>query len=433
MRKNCTRGKMSKDKTNRGVHWRMMNQQCETEGVAFQRIWSHIRDELAFLQDQSPSEFRGQVVNPISGFVYLQNTSCAALVFATEYVRSGEVIWLSRAQLALDSLKKTDVHSGLEEPKWNRLGWHYNKGSLFATGTLLDTFWKTLRVLGLEDDKDNLLRLLRYLETCGIRPGLFAHDSVGQGQRSAPVQNTTAIALYLMEAAASQLDTFEETPLSECDVTLKLLLEGQRSDGFWPYIYPGVMQQLVFRSPLVGKCVRRLPIVRRYFFKGGDSSVFFGDAVHHCLVLYYLVKSIALRQPRTPWMQAVAKGWAWTHQHLIEARDGSLRFDFDWEPAPTGFRYANFRDTSTYFLILAMLPLLSSLGVITEDYHAISEGLLIHIDHDLLQGEGSVTSIQPYEGPDEILRYILPRVGESSAWKGALLAEFILNQRPVGG
>ena len=107
--------------------------------------------------------------------------------------------------------------------------------------------------------------------------------------------------------------------------------------------------------------------------------------------------------------------------------DGALRFDFNWELVPSGFRYCNFRDTSTYFLILAMLPLLAELGV-EENGHKISAGLLLHIERSLLQGKAAITSIKPYESSNDVLRWILPRVGEASAWKGALLAEFVLSK-----
>ena len=192
------------------------------------------------------------------------------------------------------------------------------------------------------------------------------------------------------------------------------------------------MQQFVFRFPYIRLFVRRFRILRGYFYSyKRDASIFFGDAVHHCLTLYYLVKSIALREPTNSCMQAITRGWAWIHKHLIKTKEGGLRFDFNWEPTPTGFRYCNFRDTSTYFLILAMLPFLANVGIIEKDYHNIALDLLTHIESNLLESEGIYPSIKPYEGPREIIGFILPRVGEASAWKGALLAEFILEQNEL--
>jgi hypothetical protein len=400
---------------------------------ACHRIWSSIRDELVALQDKAPDNTPGQVVNPITGLVYLQNTSCAALVFATEYVRSGESRWLSRAQFALDSLSKVDIYCGVDEPKWDRLGWHYNRGSLFVTGTLLDTYLRALGLLG-QDVRENagLFRVLRYLETCRIAPGLFAHDSVPSRQKPPSVQNINAIALYLMESVTSRTSSNQDAFLAERDATLRFLLRGQRSDGFWPYVYPGALQQITFQHSFIRRSVRYVPVARRYFLKQGDASIFFGDGVHHCLVLYYLVKSIALRQPNALWSDAVARGWAWICRHLVHTEGQGIGFDFDWEPIPTGFRYANFRDTSTYFLILALLPLLAGLGIIEEDYRRISTGFCAHIERNLLHGHAFPTSIRPYEGAQESMGFILPRVGEASAWKGALLAEFLICSEGTG-
>ena len=409
----------------------MDNSDCEKADSALINIWSRIRDELAQLQDLAKNEFTGQVVNPISGSVYSQNTGCAALVFVTEYIRNGDSLYLLRARRALESLQQIDVHSGLAEPKWNRIGWHNNRGSLFTTGTLLDVIWKTQNLLGNEASKEDLLPLLHYLETCKISPGLYSHDSVNAGQNQSCVQNTTAIALYLTEEIAIRNVELQNALIKDCNVTLHSLLKGQRDDGFWSYVFPDALQRTIHRFPRVRSFVSHLPIVRRYFLVSGDSSIFFGDAVHHCLVLYYFTKSLCVRQqPSSLSTQAVIRGWNWIENFLLETDYGGLRFDFSWEPTPTVFRYANFRDTSTYFLILAMLPLLVDLGIASrEDYHRISNGILIHVERKLLQDTDSATSIKPYEGPDAVLKWILPRVGEASAWKGALLAEFILSRR----
>lgn len=308
------------------------------EESALLRIWSRIVDELVFHQDLAPDEFRGQVVNPISGSIYTRDTAFAAQVFATEYHRTKDKKWLSRAKAALDSLLEMDIYGGLDEPIWNRCGWHYNKGSLATTGMLLDAVWEAMSLLDCKHEEEQWRRLFRYLEGCLVGPGLFAHDSVKPGKNPPAVQNTTAIALYLLEYAASKVKDANELILEERNLALRSLYKGQRIDGFWPYIYPGAMQQLVFRFPTMRPFVRRLPIVRRYFYKAGDASVFFGDSVHHCLVLYYFAKSILLHEPNYPYVSVVNRGWEWIYSHLVETLDGCLRFDFDWEPKPTSPR-----------------------------------------------------------------------------------------------
>jgi len=372
----------------------MPDSKSEISDDAFSHIWMCIKDELASLQEKAPNEQRGQVVNPISGAVYAQNTGAAALVFAADYVRTGSPDSLSRARLALEGLLKINIYSGLDEPKWSRLGWHNYKGSMFATGTLLDALWKAQALLQIGNDKQDFQPLLRYLETCKISKGLYTHDTFKPGQTPIPVQ------------------------------------KGQRPDGLWPYTYPLPFQRMAFYFPAAWPFFGRLPIIRRYLLGAGDTSILFGDMVHHCLVLYYLAKSASLRpQSQGGYKHTVSKGWGWLRDHLINVGNGELKVDFSWEPAPTCFRYANFSDTSTYFLILAMLPFLVELGVISiADYHKFSSGVLMHVEQCLLNAKD-----KPYEGPDEILKYILPRVGEASAWKGALLSEFISNHAKIKG
>lgn len=386
-------------------------------------VWSRVRDELALLQDRAPDEACGQVINPISGMVYAQNTACAALVFATEYVRTHENVWLIRSQRAVSALRGQGIHAGVDEPKWYRLGWENNRGSLFTTGTLLDSYWKALAILDQDDVECGMLDLMRYVGKCKIGDGLYAHDLIQPGHLPHAVQNTSAIALYLMEEVASRSKSLSPGTMRDRDASIQLLLKGQRKDGLWPYSYPGMRQQVVFHHKSLG-FLRYIPFLRRSFFPGGDISIYFGDAVHHCLVLYYLMQSINLRSPAFPWRKWIMRGWMWVRHHLVSTEDDSVRFDFDWEPTPGGFRWGNFRDTSTYFLILAVLPLLERFGFV-EDCEYISEGILNHVAQKLLDNIQFKTSIRPYEGSDTIVKYILPRVGEASAWKGALLADFL--------
>ena len=418
---------LSKGNFSGGPRWRMKKRRREREESVLRPIWSRIVDELAFHQDLAPDELRGQLVNPISGSIYTRDTAFAAQVFATEYHRTKDEKWLSRAKAALDSLLEMDIYGGLDEPIWNRRGWHYNKGSLATTGMLLDAVWEAMSLLDCKHEGEQWWRLFRYLEGCLVGPGLFAHDSVKPGRNPPAVQNTTAIALYLLEYAASKVGDDNDTVLRERDLALLSLFKGQRIDGFWPYIYPGTMRQFVFRFSFMRTLVRRIPVVRGYVFRG-DRSVFFGDAVHDCLVFYYLVKSILLREPDYPYVSVIDRGWEWICSHLVETSAGGLRFDFDWEPKPMGPRYCNFRETSTYFLILATLPLLARIGVIGDEFHDIASGLLTHIESSLLENEGTFPGIKPYEGPVEVLRNILPRVGESVAWKGGCLCQLVLEE-----
>ena len=391
-------------------------------------IWSRVVSELVDLQDQAPEDFRGHVVNPVSGSVYARDTAFAAQVFAAEYYRTQDERWRSRAKAALDTLERMDIYSGLDEPIWDRYGWHFNKGSLATSGMLLDAVWEAESLLDMNRPAgDEWQRLSRYLESCRVGPGLFAHDTAKAGGSPPAVQNTTAIALYLLEHMSLKMNQSTLPILQERDLVYSALKQGQRIDGFWPYVYPGLGQQICFRFPSsLRRFVRYLPVLNKYCEKGGDRSVDFGDIVHHCLVLYYLCKSALLRGSNGSCDWVLRKAWRWIITHLQNTADGGLRLDFDGEPVPSAPRYCNFRETTSYFLILATLPLLAKMGVLDTEHRGVGLRILAHIRDRLLEEEGIHPGIKPYEGPIEILRNILPRVGESVAWKGACLSGIVL-------
>lgn len=397
-----------------------------TSRTALERIWDLVRDEVTNLQIVDGGTDHGRVVNPICEMPYAQNSACAGLVFATEFLQGGGEGWLTRARLALHRVIEESL-AGVDEPKWNRLGWHHNRGSLFVTGTLLDAAWQAEDILPGPRATHDLQPLVQYLQSCKLGGGSYAHDSIRPGHLPASVQNTTAIALFLMDSIVVRTGGDAQL-VRDRDMAIRSLINGQRSDGFWPYVEPNPIQRLAAKSPLVSRIAGRTPVARRYFIGTGDRSIFFGDAVHHCLVVFYAAKSLAMR-PDAPsaGLEAVRRGWEWTKHFLIPTPDGGLRFDFEWEPRPSGFRHGNFCDTSTYFLILGMLPSLVRLGFMAPaEAERTARGILKHVEHALLGNGAYPTAIAPYEGPNEVLRLVLPRVGEASAWKAALLAEFIL-------
>ncbi|MDH7500153.1 MAG: hypothetical protein QHH30_07185 [candidate division NC10 bacterium] len=393
-------------------------------------IWTRIRDELAYLQDLASEEHPGEVINPIYGAVFSRDTAFAAQVFATEFRRTQEERWKERASAALGALNRIDIYRGVDEPVWNRYGWHLKRGSLATTGMLLDAVWEAQRLLDMErKTPGDWLALSSYLASCRVAPGLFAHDAVQPRTSPPAVHNTTAIALYLVEYMALKMDDSSRSVFRERQQAYVALQRGQRPDGFWPYIFPGAAQQIYFRLPSTARLfLRELPFLGRMLHRDGDRSIFFGDIVHHCLVVYYLAKSLSLSGKIGPLRETLKRGWKWITAQMRETPEEGFRLDFASEPVPKGPRYCNFRETTSYFLILASLPLLSSLGVINQDDRAIAEEILIHIQNHLLEKEGTIPAIKPYEGPVEVLRYILPRVGESVAWKGGCLSSLVLDR-----
>lgn len=393
------------------------------------RIWSQVVSELALHQDHAPEEFLGGVVNPICKTTYVLDTACAVKVFFVEYQRTQSKEWLKRARLALESIPMQDLFSGLHEPVWDVLGWHEAPGSLAATGIAIDALWDAMGLSGmgiikpctakgvgsfcLADGKakserrsigeaglnkeGNYESLLTFLAGCFHGKGKFAHNTIRPGEHPSDVQNTNAIAVYLLEHTVLNVPQLKHPLFKERRRTIRHLYSGQKRDGFWPYCYPG------WRGKLTD----------------------FGDTMHQVMTLYFVAKYFLLSQEYEH-IEIISRGWEWIKKHLINNNERGMAIDWSWEPVLVHPRYCNFRDTNTYFWILALLPILKNLGIIKEDESAkIVNGLLLHISDNLLEEEGKFPCIIPHEGPPEVLRNIFPMFDQGVAWKGNFLAEII--------
>jgi len=401
-----------------------------------QQVWQRILMELAHLQEQAPQEMRGHVVNPISNMVYYRDTAFAARVFATEYRLTGQHEWGQRARAAIDALFLLDLFSGFEEPIWNRYGWHWKKGSLPATAMLLDSLWTAMGQLGMEHEvKDNSAKLLDYLQLCMIEPGLFAHDAIQGGARPVPVLNTTAMALLLMEymVARGMSSAADRSRIEKyISKTRAILYRGQRPDGFWPYVYPNLVQRAGFNLWPIRLLTMRFQKVRHAILKSGDRSILFVDAVHNGYDLYFLIKSLLVRgmvdqADRT----VIVRGWHAIRGRLVQPMDETVRYDFSDEPRLSSPRYCSFFSTSVYFLILAIIAMLEKLGIDGPDLEDLGTGIVGYIENCLLERPGVYPCIRSNEGPEEFTRNILPHVGESVAFKGACLSDWMLRAAQV--
>lgn len=387
------------------------------EQSALLPVWTRIVSELAFNQDRASQEFSGQVVNPICGMVYILDTACAAKVFAVEYYRTEDEKWLTRAKAALESISIHDLFSGLHEPIWDVLGWHEVPGSLAATGIATDALWDSMDLLGTGLDEKDCEPLLTFLTGCLHGKGRFAHSTVRQGQQPRDIQNTTAVALYLLEYIAKKIPQLEHPLLRERGQAIRHLSNGQDKSGFWPYCYSGWLGK---STAAAFPILKKIPVIRGYFL-----NTDFGDTMHQAMTLYFVVKYLSL-SPNHKHLEVISRGWEWINRHFINNNEEGLAIDWSWEPVPTFPRYCNFRDTNTYFWILGLLPNLENLGVVNKDESAKTiEGLLRHINDNLLEEEGEIPGIVPHEGPPEILRNILPMFDQGVAWKGSFLAEII--------
>lgn len=383
-------------------------------------FWNQLLDELAFLQDQGSG---GGVVNCVTGEVSAQDTACSSEAFATQYLCSGNPKWSERAKRAGASVSRSLPYSGLPEPIWSPIGWYLKPGSGYVTSTTLDSLWESETVLSTELCEPQWQNLEGFLARCHIKKGKFAHDAITGPTVPPSVQNIQALVLHLY------VTIYERHELPEAVISPKIsqisrsLISGQRNDGFWSYLTPGKLQKALFSLPL-GPTLLGSLVARKVVFRG-DHSILFGDISHHCYVLYYLAKASQVCRSLFS-ASSLGKAWNWTEQHLRRTSDGTIRLAFESEPWPRTIRYCNFCDTTAYFLILAALPLLKDLGVVSrQGYDAFTNGIVAHICKELALPGKSGVRIAPHEGPLDVSRRILPALWESPSWKAALLSRYL--------
>lgn len=393
---------------------------------AVEPLWEHLTTELASLQRQTDDGRYGHVTNSICDEPHEFDTATASEVFALEYRRTADDTWKHRVSGAVQTLQESDLYGGIDELRWGPDTWFEESGSLFLTGTVLDSLWETTSLYQpdqyIPPTSSQLDDLISFLEQCRHGDGRFAHNITDiLGNPPPDVQNTTAYGLYLLERINRMMSS-DHPIFDQRTAAVDHLSDGQRSDGFWPYIYPSRLQRVLYRikpsHPLL-----QSPIATKLVWRG-DSSIFFGDTAHHCYVQYYLTKAMLTGDCPVP-RETITNGWEWIESKLVRTEAGNTAIDFSWEPEPNRIRFCNFLDTTSYFLILAILPLLINIDVIKKERaDRIAEGLLAHIRAELLDADRRPV-VHPHEGPQRIRRKIIPALWESSAWKGGLLARYI--------
>lgn len=387
-------------------------------------VWKVILNDLDSLY-LTNGDMEGQVINPVCGFPCLFDTACASLVFAVEYKRTKDKYWLEKATKALHHIENKDLTAGFEEPRWDPIDWHFDKGSMFVTGAVLDAAWDAMEILNRKFSNKIANQLITFLSGCEHKNGAFAHNTISNKKKVSDVQNTTAIAYYLMERILTIVnnDLYNTPIIRNRENTLKHLLSGQRTDGFWPYRFPIVYLRPVFFSNSTNSSFH-VKLLRKIY---GDQSIYFGDFVHHLYIMYFLLKAqSSITSKRVT--NSIEKAWKWVESNYQVSSDDEIVLKFDIEP-PSGVRFCNFRDTNSYFMILAILPMLCKEGIINNyELKSISMGIFKHIKKDLIVGNKGY-SIAAHEGPRAIRQNILPAIWQSSSWKGVLLSNYILRKQ----
>ncbi|MCM8769105.1 MAG: hypothetical protein NC911_05455 [Candidatus Omnitrophica bacterium] len=315
-----------------------------------------------------------------------------------------------------------DIHKGLDEPMWTPFGVKYRKGSIPATILLVYATCQASELIGYNLFCD-FGKVLQFLRLCYLGKGNFYHDQVSATQRQGirSIVNTTAMAyFFIIYAKAKGVEiSFFKTELNAIKNAIK---KSQRADGFFPYSEPGIWQHIFFKMHYF--LPRKIYNLHNKIL--GDRSIFFGDAIHHIIVIYYYL--LAKWYDQVPLNKSeksmISRAFQFVQSHFFTQNDGTIMFDFSWEPKPEKPRYCNFLDTSAYFYILALLKYLVRFNLVTEEKRAIyTNGLLGYIKKYLLrEGEPCLAA---YQGGETFRRNLMRRPSESVFDKGFLLSELV--------
>lgn len=391
------------------------------------KIWKAIVKETETSQE-SEGFYKGLVKNFLINGFYYRETAFAAKIFAAEFKRTKDEKFLQRAQWAIQSIQrlfnKKKIIDGLDDPVLTPRGLRYRRGSIPATILLLESILETIKIISYKFEF-NKPDLVSYLKKCYIGKGRFYHDVIEDEKRKYHhIINTTAMAYFSLEFLSKDSEVKnQDFYKKEISKIRKAIISSVRSDGFFPYIEPHRFQRLFF---LLSKFIPR-KIIKLYDRILKDCSIFFGDAIHHTISIYYLLKSMKYtnKRPTDRELKVITKSWLFIRKNLKEYQNGYMLFDFSWEPKPDSYRHCNFIDTTTYFYILDLLRYLNHFSIISsEELLKYRNGIINHIAQKLLVND--VPSINAYEGDEEIKEKIIPRPSETVFNKGALIAETVI-------
>lgn len=362
----------------------------------------------------------GSTLNPVVRATYYREAAFSANILATNALRYGfkEDAALAHQNIKLLWSKINNDGVVFDEPIWAPRGENIRPGSLPATVYLFEALNNACKKLETQSPiHTSKTELLDYIESCEIKPGIFAHDRIEKNapRLPHPVINTSLMAVWLKQLLGGDvhLSFFRD------------LKKQQRSCGLWPYLYSSFfLERALDKIQRVVPKSRTLIYVCQKLLK--DRSFFFSDFHHHAVCLQYLLK---IKFQRTAInKRIVSKAWAFIENNL-KHEDGSISLNFDWEPQPNVPRYSNFKDTTTYFVVIEILYLLYEQGTLSKKQAlTLSNSLSAHILKNLVASElhdPSIKCILPYEGTKDQIDLIFPRPAESVFHKGHLMCNMI--------
>lgn len=379
------------------------------------RLWQLLCDAIRESQNQD-----GSTVNPIVASIYYREAAFSANVLSTNArlmdERSDENLAIRNFEFVANALEQYGVV--FDEPIWTPRGEGVRKGSLPATVYLFDALESACVNLHAESPINKYEQpLSAYVGDCEMGANLFAHDALNaeRMQFVHPVINTSLMANWIR----SRVHATDTRSL------IKLLSKNQREEGVWPYIFSEFSferfldkwRNLIPKSSsLIFLCLKLIK----------DRSFFFADFHHHAVTLQYLLKVVSHYGAEES--KIVNKAWDFIVSHVRDRDSGSKALDFSWEPQPNFPRYSNFKDTTTYFIIMEVLFLLVNRGFVTKSYaldfcEGISEHILINLQ---AVDDNKLVPVLPYEGTQAEINLIFPRPAESVFHKGHLMANIVM-------
>lgn len=359
----------------------------------------------------------GSTRNPVVK-TYTREIAFSSNILSTNYKITQNQSDLETARKNFDFVVATvadDIR--FDEPIWTPRGESLRKGSLPATVFLIEALTSSSNHL---KHKNPILKykaeISEYLNGCRNPNGLYSHDTIQGDGHSHNVINTTLMAEWLKAEFVDEKSKFNAAIISK----------SQLKSGVMPYLFPnfGFERYLDKLSSLVPGYKRLENILLRVL---RDKSFFFSDFLHHAVSLQYFLKLVDT--PSKLELKIIRNAMKFIETNLIFT-DGMCKLDFSWEPQPKVARYSNFKDTTTYFVLMEIYYFLHRKKLITreqflENLKMLSKYVLanlLELDH-----KNNVVGIKPYEGTDEEINLIFPRPAESVFHKGHLMCNSVLS------
>lgn len=389
------------------------SQEDEITMKSIDNLWSIIVEDVIARQNND-----GSVENDIIEGVYPREVAFSANILATNYLKSKndkDRLLAEKNCSFISCLLDNSVV--FDEPIWTPRGLGSRKGSLPATVFLFWAYAAACEKLG-QHNKIQQYRekLINYVSECRLKNGLYAHDAVipGETGTALPVVNTTLMAEWLLSSIGGRTSN---------DLT-KILKSAQLRDGSWPYHFSTFLPEA-----LLYKCLPVLPFKNRIksaclrFVK--DRSIFFNDMLHILVTLHFAM--LLCKPEDTAAHDMICKALDFVERNTSDCTNG-MKINFDWEPQPNYPRYSNFKDTTSYFVLMDIYRLGSHLGILSAMEANIKINQLAkHVVDNLIcePNDAFPYPIMPYEGSQKEVNLIFPRPAESVFHKGQLLANVV--------